>query len=415
MRVAYFDCINGAAGDMLVGALLDAGADFERLQLALGRIAVSGYQLGTSKRNVRGMGALRFEVETATPQAGRHLRDIAALLLQSDLPRAVIAKATRIFHRLATAEGKARGIPGEQVQFCELWDVAAILEVVGVVLCLEQLAIRQVGCSPLPLGSGFMPGAQGRLPIPVPTVLELLQNVPVYDNGETGELVTPTGAAILTSIASYFGRVPSMRLAGSGHGAGLREGNALPNVLRVLLGEIEKTEMSSDDSSNEELVGVIETNLDEQPSMLFEYLIERLFAMGALDVFLTPVIMQRGRPGIKLTILILPERQNECRQLIFAETAAVGVRYYTVRRQTLEREVLNVQTDVGAVRVKVARQLGQIANLAPEYRDCAAIAQARGIPIKQVWQLALAQALATPQISGRPQKPDESDPAIMTT
>lgn len=403
LKLAYFDCINGAAGDMIVGSLLDAGADRAQLEAALSRIPLGGYTIDVFKKSLHGMGATRFVVETTEPQPERHMRDIAALLIKSELPKSVVERAMRIFHHLAVAEGKVHGMPPEQVHFHEVGAVDAIVDVVGAVVALDLLGIEQVACSPLPIGSGFVDCEHGKMPVPVPAVVELVRTVPVYDNGETGELVTPTGAAILTTLARSFGPMPRMRLAGSGYGAGKREGKTLPNVVRVLVGQAEGSpegQASPEAESADPVVGVLETNIDDQNPQMFEHVVDRLFAAGALDVFLTPVIMKRGRPGIKLTVVVTPDKQVDCQQIVFAETTSIGLRYYTVRRKVLDREIVPVETDFGTVRVKIARDMGAIANLAPEYRDCVAAAQAKGVPLKQVWQATLAKAIATHQIKG---------------
>ncbi len=224
--------------------------------------------------------------------------------------------------------------------------------------------------------------------------------MPVYDNGEAGELVTPTGAAILTTLAREFGPLPRMRLAGTGYGAGTREGKNVPNVVRVLLGESEEPGPTAEPAREDPEVGILETNIDDQNPQMFEYLMDRLYAAGALEVFLTPVIMKRSRPGIKLTVLVPPDKQAECQQVVFAETTSIGLRYYTAKRKVLAREIVSLQTDFGTIRVKVARDMGAVANMAPEYRDCVAAAQAKGVPLKHVWQAAIAKALATPQLKG---------------
>lgn len=398
MKLAYFDCINGAAGDMIVASLLDAGADFERLKADLAKLPIAGYEVSAFKKSHHGMGATKFEVTVTEPQPERHLRDVAAILVRSDLPKSVIERATRVFHRLAVAEGKVHGMPPDQVHFHEVGAVDAIVDVVGAVLCMDQLGIQQVVCSPLPLGSGFVKCEHGMMPVPVPAVVELVRNVPVYDNGETGELVTPTGAAILTTFAREFGKLPSMKLASSGFGGGTREGKKVPNVLRVMVGETADDETPPAREPGDEVVGVLETNIDDQNPQIYEHVVERLYAAGALDVFLTPVIMKRGRPGIKLTVIVPPDRHADCQNVVFQETTSIGVRYHTVRRKVLEREIVSVQTDFGPIRVKIARDMGAVANLSPEYKDCVAAAQAKGVPLKRVWQATLAQALAAPQL-----------------
>lgn len=396
MRTAYFDCINGAAGDMLVAALLDAGADFDQLRGDLAKLQITGYELRAFRTTAMGIGCSRFEVVVTQTQPERHLRDVLAILVQSELPKSVVERATRVFARLAVAEGKVHGMPPDRVHFHEVGAVDALVDIVSVILCLDQLGIEEVVSSPLPLGSGLVHCEHGTIPVPVPAVVELLRNVPVYDNGESGELVTPTGAAILTSCAREFGRLPRMRLSSSGFGAGAREGKEVPNVVRALIGEVAALAGVVSEEAASEVVGILETNIDDQNPQLFECVMDRLYEAGALDVFLTPVVMKRGRPGIKLTIILPLSRQADCQRIVFSETTAIGLRFYTVRRKTLDREVVAVQTDFGPIRVKVARELGAIANLSPEFKDCVAAAQAKGVSVKHVWQVTLARALSTP-------------------
>jgi len=406
VKVAYLDALNGAAGDMLVAAALDAGADLERLRADLARLDLGPLALRAEKRQEHGLLATRFLVEAPEEQPERHLRDILAILVRSGLDRGLVARASRVFHRLAVAEARVHGTTPDEVHFHEVGAVDAIVDVVAFVLALDQLGIERLSSSPLPLGSGTVTCAHGVMPVPVPSVVALLEGLPTTDNGEEGELVTPTGAALLATLAEDWGRRPAMRLLASGTGAGTRTGRRLPNVCRLLIGETDPVPATPPESQGvarperDEELAVLETNVDDQNPQFYSHLTERLLEAGAIDVFMSAIVMKQGRPGVKLTVLAPPPCRQACEELILTETTSLGVRSYTVRRRALAREIVTLETDFGPIRVKVARHLGQVASVSPEYRDCVAAARARAIPLKQVWQAALAKALETPLLEG---------------
>lgn len=382
MRQAYFDCFHGATEDMLLGALLGAGVDLEQLQEDLHSFAAI---LEVEKTSERGLLATRAVVKAKDDAINREMREVGALILKTPLPKSVQERVLRVFHRVAVAQGRLLETAPERVPMRELGSRTAIATVAAIALAIEQLGIVQISCSSLPLGSGVVKGPDGLMPVPAPVVVELLAGIPVYDNGEAGEQLTPLAAAVLSTLCKDFGRMPAMRLATQGWGCGV--GPQAP-VCRLLVSAAEQQAVES-----RETIGVIETNIDDANPQIYEYVIERLLSAGAMDVFLTPIVMKKGRPGIKLTALAAPDMQEALTTIIFAETPSVGVRTYLAERRVLEREILSVKTDYGLIRVKVARQMGSITNLMPEYKDCVSAARKQGVPLKVVWQDTLAQAI----------------------
>lgn len=382
MRQAYFDCFYGATEAMLLGALVGAGVDVDQLNEDLRGFDAT---LEVVKTTERGLLATRVIVRAKDDAINREMREVGALILKISLPKAVQERVLRVFHRLAVAQGRLLEIAPEKVPMREWGSMKAISTVAAIALVMDQLGIVQLSCSSLPLGSGVVKGPEGLMPVPAPVVVELLAGIPVYDNGEAGEQLTPLAAAVLSTLCKDFGRMPAMRLATQGWGCGA--GRHAP-VCRILVSAAEQEAIEA-----RETIGVIETNIDDANPQIYEYVIERLLSAGAVDVFLTPIVMKKGRPGIKLTALADPDRQEALTNIIFAETPSVGVRTYLAERRVLEREILSVKTDYGLIRVKVARQMGSITNLMPEYKDCVSAARKQGVPLKVVWQDTLAQAI----------------------
>lgn len=385
MRTAYFDCYQGATEAMLLGALLDAGGDLERLRDELQALGAGAISVTAAKVQERGLAVSQVTIKAKDDAIRREMREVATVILRSGLAKSVQERSLRVFHRLALALGRLQDRAPEHVVMNEAGSLAAIAAVVSFVLLLDQLSLAQLSCSALPLGSGTVKGPEGLMPVPAPVVVELLAGIPVYDNGEAGETLSTLAAAMLSTLIKDFGRMPAMRLASQGWGAGTGKN---PALCRVLV-----SQESSAEGEVRESIGVVETNIDDANPQFYEYVIERLFAAGAVDVFLTPIIMKRGRPGIKLTALVHPEKQEAVTAVIFAETPSIGVRTYVTERRVLEREILSVKTDFGPIRVKVARQMGTVTNLMPEFKDCVSAARKGGVPLKQVWQTTLAQAL----------------------
>lgn len=386
MKAAYFDCFNGASESLLLAALLDAGADVDRLRSELTALVPDGCTLSL----MRDPGSLGVRAEVMAPAGTsfKEMKDVVGFLQASKLSKAVQERTLRAYHKLALAEAKLTGSTPDRVFLREHGTLERFLTIVAIGLAIEFLGVSVLYASPLPLGSGLIRTAQGLLPNPQPLVVEILAGIPVYDNGETGEKVTPLAAALLATMIREFGALPAFRLEGQGWGRSEAGGEGLPQAVRVLLGQLQAS-----GGEGRETVSVIETNIDDSNPQFYEYVVEKLFTEGALDVFLTPVIMKRGRPAIKLTVIAPNEKVDALGAIIFAETPSIGLRTYQAERQVLSREILSIRTDFGPIRVKVARQMGAIANLMPEYKDCVTAARSQGVPLKVVWQATVAQAL----------------------
>jgi len=380
MKLAYFDCPSGAAGDMILGALVDAGCPLERLRSGLAGLDVRGFELTASE--VRRAGFRGVKIDVGLEPRGhppRRLPDILALIEKSRLSPWVKEQGSRIFRRLAEAEGRAHGQPPHEVELHDVGAVDAIVDVLGSCIGLEALAIGAVHVSPFPVGRGTAPGPHGPIPVPAPATLELLKGAPVFDNGIPGELVTPTGAAILSTLAEGMGGLPPMRLQAVGLGAGARE-LPIPNLLRLLVGE---SDAPLGDEAVESLA-IVETTLDDMNPQLFEPLMERLLEAGAVDVYLTPVIMKRSRPGVVLTVSCPPDMTSTLTDLIFQETTTLGIRWREQRRIRLARELRRLSTSHGPVTFKVARRGGRVVQVSPEFEEVRRLARERGLPVRDL-------------------------------
>ena len=387
MKIVYFDCPSGASGDMILGALVDVGVPLEALRAELGKLGLPGWTL--SAREVR-RGAFRatkvdVQVEASAHHAHRHLGDIVRILEASGLAPGIVAGAVKIFRRLAEAEARVHGGRVDEVHFHEVGAVDAIVDVTGAVLGLHLLGAEAVHVSALPIGGGFVEGPHGRMPIPGPGTAELLRNFPVVDTGVQAELVTPTGAAILTTLAAGAGRMPAMTVEGVGYGAGSRDLPGTPNVLRVFAG-------STAGEGASETVAQVETTIDDMSPQLYEPLIERLFEAGALDVFLTPVIMKRSRPGTVLTALCPPDRVSDLSRVLFEESSTIGVRWTEVARARLEREMVTIPTAYGALPFKVSRLGGRVVTVTPEFAEVVRLAREKSLAVREVLDQARADA-----------------------
>jgi pyridinium-3,5-bisthiocarboxylic acid mononucleotide nickel chelatase len=375
--IAYIDCIGGVAGDMLLAALIDAGATVELPDLGIDGLAI---ELGTADRH--GIHATTVTILGAPGQPHRHWSSIRAQLDAADLPERPKQRAQRTFEKLAVAEGRIHGIAPEQVHFHEVGAVDAIGEVVGVALALESLGVETVICSPLPVGRGFVRAAHGRLPLPAPATLALLEGAPIHGVDIDSELVTPTGAALVAALAESFGPIPAMTVQGSGYGAGTRDLEQVPNVVRAILG----TEAHAGG------VALIEANLDDFLPELAPDAAQAAFQAGALDVWTTPIQMKLGRPAFTLSALARPADERKVAEALLRETSTLGVRIAHLDRIELERESFTVAVNGEPVRVKVGRLDGKIVNLAPEHADCERAARISNEPVKVVWAKAIAAA-----------------------
>jgi uncharacterized protein (TIGR00299 family) protein len=383
-RLLYVDAIAGVAGDMLLGALLDAGASLARVRAGLAGLAVAGLDLAVERTERHGIGAARLTVRAPREHAHRDWAAVRALVDRALLPPRAHARAHAAFARLAEAEGRIHGVPPERVHFHEVGGLDALVDVCGVCLALEDLGVDRVACSPLPVPRGFVSAAHGRLPLPAPATLELLRGAPLHGVDLGVELVTPTGAALVAALAESFGPLPPLRLEAVGYGAGTRDLDERPNLVRVLLGLT--------DAGAGRPARLIEANLDDLQPELVPDAVDAAFAAGALDVWVTPAQMKRGRPGVVLAALARPEREAQVTEAVLRGTTTLGVRVTTVQRRELDRGRGEVNVDGHVVGVKVGRMDGEVVNLAPEHADVARIAAALGRPAKAVWGAAFAAA-----------------------
>ena len=382
MKIAYFDCFAGASGDMLLGALLDSGLSVEALKIELTKLHLTHYDLQYRKVVKKGIGgsqALVIIDQDHHHHHYRHLSDIAEIIENSDLTPSVKTKSIRIFNRLAEAEAKVHQTTVENIHFHEVGAMDAIIDVVGTVAGLELLGINTVYCSPLHVGSGFIECAHGTLPVPAPATAELIRNIPVYSTGVEGELLTPTGAAILTTLAAGFGSMPAMIVDTWGYGAGTSE-PAIPNLLRMAIGQTP----SELDGYEMEQAAVVETNIDDMTPQIYDYLIERLLEQGVMDVFLSQAQMKKNRPGTLVTVVCKPEMIAQVSDFLMHETTTIGLRWRVDNRIKARRTIKEVRISNGKVGVKVARKGDKITNIAPEYEDCKRLALEKKIPLKNV-------------------------------
>jgi uncharacterized protein (TIGR00299 family) protein len=382
--IAYFDCFSGISGNMTLGALLDCGVAPDSLRSELAKLAVKGYRLEVGEVRKAGLRGLHVEVPVEGEQPHRHLKDIEEIIGSGALAPRVRERSLLAFRKLARAESRVHGEAVERIHFHEVGAVDAIVDVVGSMICLEQLGVDSVYASPLHIGAGTVRSAHGVLPVPAPATAELLAGVPVYGRDVEAELVTPTGAAILAAVAAGYGAAPPMRAKRTGYGAGTRD---LPwaNLLRVTIGAEEAPAPAAG-----ERVLVVEANIDDMNPQWYDHVMERLFSVGALDVYLTPIQMKRNRPAVTLSAMVDEGRLDPLLEVLFAETTTIGIRMHPVDRRKLDREDRTVETPYGTVKVKVARLAGRVMNAAPEYRDCLRIAEERGVPLKEIQQAAAA-------------------------
>lgn len=394
MKIAWFDASAGASGDMILSALVDAGLPFETLREQLAGLAVDGYELACEPVMRRGVRATKVKVTlTEAKQPARHLKHIVAILDESSLPEPVRDAAKRVFGRLAEAEAKVHGTTVERIHFHEVGAVDAIVDVVGGCLGLHLLGVEQVGCTPLPVSHGWVDCEHGRVPVPSWATQELLKGVPTRALDVEGETLTPTGAAILTTLAEVW-TMPPMVAERTGYGAGTKD-FGIPNVLRLTLGE------TAGQSSE---VVVVEANIDDMNPEWWELAIERIQAAGAVDVSLAPIQMKKNRPALLLRAICDPAKLDAVIDAVVSETTTLGVRFYRAERRCLAREWVDVTTPYGPVKVKVGRRNQQVLNLAPEYETCRQCAETAGVPLKDVY--ASAQQLARAALDAGERKGD---------
>jgi uncharacterized protein (TIGR00299 family) protein len=411
-RVLYFDCFSGISGDMLLGALLDAGLPIAELKRALGSLAVPGCDVGVSRVLRAGVSATKFHVRDTNVQhqadhehahedghdqhhhhhRGHHdhgdvqphrsLPEIFASVDRSALSASGRERAKALFQRLAEVEASIHEMPVERVHLHEVGALDSIIDIVGTVFGLEWFGAERIICSPLNVGGGMVHSAHGVFPVPAPATVKLLGDAPIYGGTVQQELVTPTGALMVSAYASSFGPIPRMSIEHVGYGAGERDFASTPNVLRILVGRAEDRPIA-------ERVTVIECEIDDMNPQIFGAVMDKLYAAGSLEVFYVPVQMKKNRPGTLLTVVASPELRSTLTEIIFKETTTIGLRYSEVDRECLPRELVVVETPVGAVRFKVAWRDGRMINAAPEFEDCANLAALHQLPVKEVQILAL--------------------------
>ncbi len=421
-KTLYLDCFAGASGDMLVGAMLDCGLDFELLRSELRKLGVEGYELSLTRVDRSGISSAKFDVRLSgeshshshehhhehshehhhghSHEHRRHhehshshehhhehrgLSEIKCIISSSSLSERVKQRAQTIFQRIGEAESKIHGIPIETVHFHEVGAIDSIVDIVGCCVAFDALKIERIISSPLHVGSGAFKCAHGTYPVPGPATAELLKGVPIYSKEIEGELVTPTGAAIISTLAESYGPAPMMKIEKIGYGAGTRDYPKFPNVLRAIIGELEE-----DADRTPTTVTVIEANIDDLNAQVFGYLMEKALAAGALDIFYTPIQMKKNRPGVLLTLLCKPgDRERMC-DIIFRETTTLGVRYRNEQREILRREFVTVETEYGPIRIKVSRARdGRVMNASPEFEDCRVAAEKHGVGLRDAQTAAL--------------------------
>ncbi len=380
--LAYFDCFSGISGDMTLGALIALGVPPDWLENNLSSIPLEGFDLAVTGQSRNGISAKSVSVHLADESASRNYSQIKSLIEQSPLSENVKSNSLKIFEKIAKAESGIHNTPLERVHFHELGGVDALVDIVGAALCLEYLEISEVISSPLPFGRGFTVCRHGRIPLPAPATVQILKGVPVYGTDIPFELVTPTGAAIIAVMASSFGPLPEMKIINSGYGAGQRNLETQPNLLRIITGK------NNEDYDKDEVI-VVETSIDDMNPEIFGFLIERLFEDGALDVLFIPVFMKKNRPGTMVQTLCEKHNFNQIINRILSETTSTGIRHYKVKRAKLKRKSVILKTSLGAVQAKAILHPDGVERIAPEYEACRKIALEKNIPVRVVYDTAL--------------------------
>jgi uncharacterized protein (TIGR00299 family) protein len=385
MKIAYFDCFSGISGDMTVGALLDAGLKIETLEKELKKLGLSGYQLEVNKVTKKGISATQFKVKTKEEGVERRFKDILTILEKSKLDEEIKKETKKIFFNIAQAESKIHQKDIDKIHFHEIGGLDSIIDVTSAVIGIKSLGIEEIYSSDLPVGKGFVKCAHGVIPVPAPATLELLKNIPTYSGGIESEMITPTGAAIIGTLAKSFGKRPLMKTERIGYGAGEKK-FAIPNLLRVSIGEkILKDENLKDGYVSDEAV-LIETNIDDMNPEFYDYIMDKLFSQGALDVFLTPIQMKKNRPAHMLSIIVYEQNLKEILEVLFSESTTLGVRISEIKRLRLAQQNFIAETKYGKIRVKVGIFKGEIKNIAPEYEDCKKMAKQHQVPLKEVYE-----------------------------
>jgi uncharacterized protein (TIGR00299 family) protein len=386
MKIAYFDCFSGASGDMILGSLIDAGLSPQRLSEELKKVSMPGVRLNVRKVVKGGISATRVVVGGRKEERShRNLNEMVKILERSHLDSEVKKKSIEVFQRIASVEAKIHRKRKEDIHFHEVGGLDSIVDIVGSIWGLRQLGIDDLYISKVNVGTGFVKCEHGILPVPAPATLALMKGKPIYSSGVETELLTPTGAALLTSLGSHFGQMPPMVVEKIGHGAG-RDDLPHPNILRLMIG-------TPAGNSGQERVTVVETNVDDMNPQFYEYVMERLLEMEVQDVYLTPILMKKNRPATLLTVICPSERLPSITEFLLKETTTLGLRWHEEERSRADREILTLQTKHGEIRFKLARWEGRMVNLSPEYEDCKRMALKKRVPLKVVFEEARKEAM----------------------
>lgn len=383
MRTLYFDCFAGASGNMILGALIDAGVDPHKLKAELTKLSVPEVELNVSKVDRSGISSTHVEVRIPDESKHRHLHHIEGIINDSALSKGVKARAISIFTRLAEAEAKIHGTSIDKVHFHEVGALDAIIDIVGACIGFEILGIERFACSKIHVGSGFVEMEHGKFPVPPPAVAELLNGIPIYSTEIEGELTTPTGAAIISTVCDSYGPLPDLIVEVTAYGAGTRECDRFPNTLRALIGETEMAVRNSDD------LVLLETNIDDSSPQLLGFVMDRALELGANDCWFTPIQMKKNRPATMLSILCKREQKDQMMDLLYSETSTLGVRVRSVEREILAREIVSVNTRFGSIDIKVGKLNGKVFNAMPEYEQLKAAAIGNNVPFNTVRDAAL--------------------------
>ena len=383
MKVLYFDLIGGASGDMILGALIDAGMPAEKLAEMLAGLKLNEFELKAGSISKNGFKATKVDILVGEQPPERHLKDILKVIQKSSLPGSIQKRAIKIFRNIASVEAGIHNKPVDQIHLHELGGTDTIVDVTGALLALDYLGVSHIYASPIPLGSGFIKGAHGQIPLPAPATMGLLKGLPVRQTEIKAELITPTGAALLAELVDDYSPPPEMKVDMVGYGAGTRD-LPIPNLLRVLIGETEE----KGNQLKEELI-LLESNLDDLNPEIYPYVMDSLFIAGALDVCLVPVQMKKNRPGTQIQVLAQFQDAGILREILFQETSTLGVRQIVVDRYSLPRIIQEVSTTFGKVRIKVAGEGTPYQKASPEFEDCQKLARENKIPFQQVYQEAI--------------------------
>ena len=385
MKTLYFDCFAGASGNMILGGLISLGVDRDELLLQLRGLSTAEFSIEFETVDRSGISAVHADVRVPDEKRHRHLSDIVKIIDDASLSETVRERSKAIFQRLAEAEAKVHGISVQKVHFHEVGALDAIVDIVGSCVGFELLGVEAFACSKIHVGSGFVDMAHGKFPVPPPAVSELLQGVPIYSTEIEGELITPTGAAIISTLCDTYGQIPDMIVEKTGYGAGTRKYDKFPNVIRLMLGESVRI-----DKTPRERVIILETNIDDSSPQVLGYVLERAMALGALDCWFTPIQMKKNRPATMLSILCTEENAESLTAMIYSETTTLGVRVTESERDCLEREIIHANTKYGVIDVKVAKFRGRVVNVMPEYDQVKKIAAETGLAFQIIRDAAMA-------------------------